>query len=116
MPLATIRYKQVGLVSDVSQLIEALPEILAEHLTSEEAPLDPEEIEVEVKQVGQADKFNYDLNIYVCANEYPDRLASLDQRRQSIEGAIAAIIKKGITFSVWIQLLRGSFGASVGHA
>ncbi|MGC9611010.1 MAG: hypothetical protein ABSE68_02205 [Minisyncoccia bacterium] len=82
-----------------------------------EGELTAKDIEVEVREFGKYDINQADVEIIVFANEYPERLENLEERRKqmgkdiyswlgepSFESPMWLAIKK---VSIWIPLVRG---------
>lgn len=122
MPLVLFKHAYLGAhpraVADIAQ---ALPSLVAEALTVEEADgqLAPEDIEVWVLPENPGDVNPYHLGIVIFAQEYPSRRAKLDEARAYIIRGLETIVpdafadygdltsKRGF---VWVLLGPGSFG------
>lgn len=121
MPLVLVKHARLGMhpraVADIAQ---ALPALVAEALTVEEADgqLAPEDIEVWVLPENPCDVNPYHLGIVIFAQEYPSRRAKLDEARAYIVRGLETIVpdifsdygdltrKRGF---VWVLLCPSSF-------
>lgn len=117
MPLVVVRYKP-DRVSDhaMEALTGALPEIVALALHVEEDPeahLSAEHVMVDTQEIGRYVVNANCFDISIDANEYPGRLANLDERRQAIAVAVRGVLANygdlNLTGGVWVRLIRGSY-------
>lgn len=118
MPLALLQYKSGRGLEDLAKALStALPSIVAPALDVKEnkrARVQPEHVEVWVANSHPHDRNIRDLAIIVWANEYPERLANLDERRQQIQQAVRIFLHENSAYSlsgsVWVLLQPGSYG------
>ena len=105
------------LVSDprLVHLLTDIRQIVADALTipGTDGELHSHEIEMEVRDFGSFDQpGKYSLEITVLANEYPERRANLDERREKIIAGVKDALPNfppGRGY-VWVLLMPGSFG------
>jgi hypothetical protein len=115
MPLIKMLYRPpVGDVS-IEVLTRELPRIVAEALDCQnpDGRLVSADMEIEVGRMSEGMRSQFDLHIVVEANEYPERLANLDERRGQIVAAIRGLYG-GVEYLlpqgfVWVRLCPGSF-------
>lgn len=118
MPLVQLSYKgdrELGPIA--KQLAGELPELVARTLSvpdNEKARLEADDIEVHVRQTTSFDVNTKDLEIIIWANEYPERLANLDFRKEVILHGVREFLRdydRNLTGFVWVLLQPGSFGS-----
>ena len=117
MPLVLVSHRS-GVLDPTTlvRISRSLQVIVAGALNVEEnkqARLFPEDIEVRVQESSVFDQNHKDLEIVVFANQYPERLANLDERTQKIKDELRYSMRNSITFPfsgyVWVLLTPGSF-------
>lgn len=118
MPLVTLRRSQRVPDEVVDALVKAIPVAVSESLDCNDlgGDLTPDDIEVEVGTIGPLDRNRYDICVNVIANDYPERKASLEVRRQHLQAALIRHIPGGLTGYVWVRLCPASFGEFVGSS
>lgn len=93
------------------EMVNKLPSIIADALSvpGTEGELTASEVEVYVSDFGPLDIHNQPVEIVVFANEYPERLANLKERRDKITGKLKgfSIIEQG--YSLWLNLIKGTY-------
>jgi hypothetical protein len=94
----------------IKPLLDQLRQIVAEELTvpGTDGELNANEIEVRVQETGSLDQNVPHVATTIWANEYPKRLANLDERRRRIAERIRDLIPD-IDGNLWILLQPGSF-------
>lgn len=117
MPLVVMNCKKGRLLGDmIGNLANELPAIVARALHVEKnlkGHLTSEDIEVEVRESGPYDVNIKDLEITIWANDYPERLANLDKRREEILSGIREFLRdydRNLSGFVWVLLQPASFG------
>jgi len=120
MPLVTVRYDPH--VVD-PRLIPGLGNVLCCAVSSAltvpgnpDAHLAPEDVEIKFEEIGRLDKHCLPLGIHIVANDYPERSANRDLRREKIQNAVSEFLMetmlpvpdKGSRF-IWLCLVKGSF-------
>jgi len=117
MPEVIIKYDQRRLRDRHAVLYwlrDNLPQLVAEHLGIKyhpEAALVPEDVELEVRDVGEFDRpGKYIVQVMVNANDYPERRG---MARDGARKILAAIIEQFPSLSgqafVWVRLGFGEF-------
>lgn len=113
MPLALVRYN-VNRVSkaEARYIARKLPQLVARRLSvpGTQGVLTRADVEVWVSTASPLDANVKDLAIVVFAGLYPERLASLDERRQMLSNDIRCLFTKQWTGFLWIVLQPQSFG------
>lgn len=115
MPLIQI-CRDPRLISDqeIKRITAGLAEIVAKALDVPELPegrLSAKDIEILVRDQHYLNVSSTPLCIIIHANDYPERRANLDERREKIIEGIKSLRKIPSTHGfVWLQLLPGSFG------
>lgn len=119
MPLVVIQHeadRELDYV--VGRLSKEMPGIVARALDVEENPdarLTPDDVEVHVQKSGEFDTNTKDLEIVIWANEYPERLRNLDERKDRMVKEVRAFLVeyrsiRNISGFVWILLQPAAFG------
>jgi hypothetical protein len=115
VPLAHIR-RTIN-ISDamMEEILPRLASIIADALNIPDTPgaLVPDDIEFEVVDSGKFDTKKHDFSMTIFANEYPERAANLDERREKIQADLASLIPQTLSYYVWPLLSKGSFGAHI---
>ena len=117
MPLVVVTH-EVGRVPPdmLIKLARALPEIVAQALNVEEnehARLTVADIEVRVQESGPYDFNVKDLEIIIWANDYPERLVNLDERKETILKGVREFLRdfdRNLSGFVWVLLQPTAFG------
>jgi len=111
MPLILIKRQLSVTDQDLKPLLNVIRPIVAQELTipGTDGELNPDEIEVEVRHVGCLDQNSLAIAITIVANEYPERLRNLEERRQLIGQRLRKWLPSGIHGSLWVLLQPGSF-------
>lgn len=115
MPLVFVKKEEFNDYTEglIKNLIEQLPEFVAEALTvlGTDGELTEKDIEVYVSNFGPKDIHYRAIEITVFANDYPERRVNLNERRVNLVRKIQTynIQLKGAG-SVWILLCPGSYG------
>jgi hypothetical protein len=93
-------------------IVRNLPDIVADALDCEAGHLTPQDIMIQVDEVGPFDSANLkDLNVTIYAHDYPERAANLDSRRMQIERGLKQLLGEGQSWYVWIFLEKSSYGS-----
>lgn len=111
MPLAIVSYREVVLDhGGIREVVEALPQLVANALSVKAGPLVPGDIEVRTWRVADMDIVHHDVGIVVFANRYPEREAKLEKSTEKIKASVEDLLAgTGLTSYVWILLGLGSF-------
>lgn len=119
MPLTLIQYKPSRFTEEGIQMIASqMPKIVASALHSprdgEAASLVPNDIEVWCTESGKLDVNTKDLEIIIWAQEFPDRKATLERRKDEIIRDVRKLFSKNgggrIPGFVWVLLQPTAFG------
>jgi hypothetical protein len=98
----------------LTDFVSLLPEIVARALHVKENPdahLTANDIEVWVQESGRLDVNAKDIQIIIWANEHPERLADLEQRKDFIVQYVRdSFYSKILTGYVWVLLQPAAFG------
>lgn len=124
MPIVRMKRNLTGKlhVMNLHEVMDAMPQIVADALTAPADPdgeLGPEDVnvwEAELPEFDYHDIDHHDLVITVLANNFPSRMANLDERRQQIIDKVRPLLQKGVTFFVWVLCMPSSWGEGVGGA
>ena len=119
MPLALI-HRDPRVLNDhyLEQLVERLPEMIANALSVEGDPsatLKANEVEIRVSDRGPFDKNTRPLGITIFANFYPKRAENLDDRVERFQKWIKTVLPPGFFDGVprlgyvWILLGHGEY-------
>lgn len=110
MPLAVVTRNPGVTDEGIKPLLDHLRQIVAEELTvpGTDGELNADEIEVRVQETGHLDQNIPHVAITIWANQYPERLANLDERRRHIAQRIKELIPH-MDGNLWILLQPGSF-------
>lgn len=119
MPTVIIRRDPV-LVADtfISQLVSALPEVVADSLTvpGTDCEVMGSDVGIEVRDHGPLDKPTHDLEVTIWAGRHEQRSRNLEQRRLVIQGAVQTLLgawsyeRYTPSGFVWILLVEDAFG------
>ena len=117
MPLVVVKHKAGRMLDDMlADLADALTEIVADALHTPEnkgGELSPNDIEVWVQESGKHDIDTKDLEIIIWANEYPNRLANLVDRKDRIVRAMRKFLAdydRNLSGFVWVLLQPAAYG------
>lgn len=90
MPLVTVKYRE-GKVFFPKLLRQTIPDIVARHLDCDDpnGSLVPEDIEVIVEHIGDNDLTEYDLMVYIEANDFLTRRLNLGERNKKIAAELS---------------------------
>ena len=111
MPLVLVTRDPYVTDKELSPLLEQIRQIVAEQLTvpGTDGELSAREVEVRVQNAGTLDQNTPDVAVIIWANEYPDRLETLDERRAHIAKKMKELLPPARSGSLWILLQPGSF-------
>lgn len=119
MPLVVVQYKPGSITEGkLKDFVSVLPKLVARALHVPENPdahLTPEDVEVWVRESGKLDRnvedIVKDIEIVIWANEYPERLQNLGERKDRIVQSIRDFFYGRIpTGFVWVLLQPAAFG------
>lgn len=117
MPLVVVNYQKNEIDPViVRNVANGLPKIVARALDvvgNEQARLSAGDIEVWVQEAGSQDVNGKGLEIVIWANEYPERLANLNDRKEEILRGVRDLLPHypgNLTGFVWVLLQPGAFG------
>ncbi|OHA67335.1 MAG: hypothetical protein A3C82_01660 [Candidatus Wildermuthbacteria bacterium RIFCSPHIGHO2_02_FULL_47_12] len=110
MPLVVVTRGPEITDERIKPLLDHLRQIVAEELTvpGTDGELNANEIEVRVQETRSLDQNVPHIAITIWANEYPKRLANLDERRRRIAQRVRDLIPD-VDGNLWILLQPGSF-------
>lgn len=113
MPLVVLCKNPEVINEEIAKKIaQQLPMIVAEALDVPENPdgrLTKDDIEVWVQDASKLDVNSKDLSIIIWANNYPERMANLDERRAKVAKSVRQMKPTNATGFIWILLQPGSF-------
>ncbi|MCR4275485.1 MAG: hypothetical protein NUV83_01890 [Candidatus Wolfebacteria bacterium] len=97
--------------NSVKPMLTALPKIIAEHLSIPVAggKLTPNDIIVRVNQRNDHDYFPEHFEVIIEAQEFPERLANLNERAEKIADDLYFLTPRNIYPSVWLTFKKGVF-------
>jgi hypothetical protein len=118
MPLVQVRYKSnEDITGIVNLLTEALPGIVATHLSVEGAKhhkgkVMSTDVVVEVNVGSPMDKNAMDIHIVIFAHNFPKRVVTAEQRKERIVNDIQKFLSRyqALDVFVWINLLPTNYG------
>jgi hypothetical protein len=117
MPLVALQYKRKSIRDKMlGKLARALPTIVAGALDIPEnrnARLTPAEIEVWVMESGKHDVNVKDIEIIIWAHDYPERLANLEARKETILDGVRTFLaanNQSLSGFVWVLLQPSAYG------
>lgn len=117
MPLVLVRHDKSLSGRFLEDLALELQKITARHLDvaeNEEARLSPADVEIWNNRARMIDANVKDLQIVILANDYPERRANLEERKEGIRRDVKVVIGQhgytNITGFVWVLLVPGAFG------
>ncbi|OGF82828.1 hypothetical protein A3B18_00225 [Candidatus Giovannonibacteria bacterium RIFCSPLOWO2_01_FULL_46_13] len=112
MPLVEIR-RNSAVIDDqiLLNIIESLPPIAADVLSTKGGKLDPEEIMIEVDEASPFDRHVKDLNIRIRGHNFQERLENHDAIRRRISEEVLRHLPDGISWYVWLDLVPISYGS-----
>ncbi len=116
MPMVKVHYRPRAIGWLVAnELGEALPQIVADALTSEDSQgeLTANDVEVNVGAMDSGSLTRYDLHVEVEANDYPMRRRDLERRTHKIAAEVRIFFNRSETWKspgppkgwVWVQLV-----------
>lgn len=118
MPLVIVNRNPYKVYSEtLDALVLELPKLVTEALSipNTDGELKHDDVEVWIRdQRREYESQHFDLEIVIFANQYPERLQNLDERREEIGRGIRYLLslKKcdNVRCFVWVLLQPGSFG------
>jgi hypothetical protein len=112
MPLVIVR-RRASKITDarIKHIAKHLPEVVAQALSCEEGRLTPEDIMIQVDEVGPLDSAMKDLNVTIYAHDYPERAANLAERCARITREFQYMIGDGQSWYIWVFLQKSCYGS-----
>ena len=113
MPLVEATRDPAVLSDEItSSLVEALPSIVAEALTSTQVSITPKDVNIRVRVPGRFEVTEFDLQIIVSASFTADRQENLPERHQQLIDRVRDqdFLPAGIQAYIWLVLPTAKFG------
>lgn len=112
MPLVQVMTSREISGSEISDLVEAIPHVVARNLNVpgvDGGQLSTKEIDVVIRNNGMFDMVSAECAVVIWANEFPERKANLEERTKNIVRELKGQLQPGILFYVWIMLAPAAF-------